>query len=130
MVLYIVCKIFYRGGSMLKKSENMIKEIIEQMRGGKGKAEITHIFKKEELKGKARLCAKITLNPGCSIGLHAHDNEEEIFYVLKGKGLVNDDGDIKEFSAGDAILTGNGSRHSIENNSDDVVEMMAVILLY
>jgi len=115
---------------MIKRANEMVKKIKEQMRGGKGSVEILHIFKQEELKGKARLCAKITLEPGCSIGLHQHDNEEEIFYVIQGKGTVDDNGTLSEVKAGDAILTGNGASHSIENTGDSTLELMAVILLY
>lgn len=115
---------------MIKRANEMVKEIKEQMRGGKGSVEILHIFKQEELKGKARLCAKITIAPGSSIGLHQHDNEEEIFYIISGKGLVNDNGNVSEVVAGDSIITGNGASHSVENTGTDPLEMMAVILLY
>ncbi|MDP4093746.1 MAG: cupin domain-containing protein [Bacillota bacterium] len=115
---------------MIKKAENMEIEIKDQMRGGKGSVEIMHIFKQQELTGKARLCAKISINPGCSIGLHEHVNEEEIFYVIKGKGIVNDNGEVKEVAKGDSILTGGGAVHSIENTGSDVLELVAVILLY
>ncbi len=115
---------------MIKRANEMVKEIKEQMRGGKGSVEILHIFKQEELRGKARLCAKITIAPGSSIGLHQHDNEEEIFYIISGNGMVNDNGNVSEVKAGDSIITGNGASHSVENTGDEPLEMMAVILLY
>jgi len=115
---------------MIKRANEMVKEIKEQMRGGKGSVEILHIFKKEELKGKARLCAKITIDPGSSIGLHQHENEEEIFYVIQGKATINDNGDLSEVKAGDSIITGNGASHAVENTGDTPLEMIAVILLY
>ncbi|MDD2401154.1 MAG: cupin domain-containing protein [Clostridia bacterium] len=114
---------------MLRKADEMIKEIREQMRGGKGHVEVNHIFKKDELHGKAaRLIAKLVLNPGCSIGIHPHENDEEIFYVLKGKGLVDDNGSSFEVSVGDATLTGGGETHSIESTGDEPLEVIAVIL--
>ena len=115
---------------MIRRAGDMIKEIKELMRGGKGSVEIMHIFKQDELKGKARLCAKITIEPGSSIGLHQHSDEEEIFYIINGKGIVNDNGNISEFRKGDSILTGNGASHSIESIGDEPLEMLAVILLY
>lgn len=115
---------------MIKRAEEMVKEIKEQMRGGKGSVEITHIFKQGEFKGKARLCAKITLNPGCSIGSHPHENEEEIFYFIKGKGMVDDNGTKIQVTAGDASITGGGEIHSVENTGNEPLEMMAVIMLY
>jgi len=64
---------------MVKREKDMIKEIKEQMRGGKGSVELLHIFRQEELKGKARLCAKITINPGSSIGVHEHVVRKKYF---------------------------------------------------
>ncbi len=115
---------------MIKKTEDMVREIKEQMRGGKGTVELTHIFMQDELKGKARICAKIVMEPGCSIGKHVHNEEEEIFYIISGKALIDDNGQLIEVKSGDAILTGNGASHAVENVGDTVLEMIAVILLY
>ena len=115
---------------MIRKAEEMFKEIKEQMRGGKGSVELTHAFTREDMHGKARLCAKIMLNPGCSIGLHNHENEDEIFYIMKGKALVDDNGEKQEVHPGDAIITGGGDYHSIENAGDEPTELLAVIILY
>ncbi len=115
---------------MIKRANEMITEIKHQMRGGNGSVELTHIFRQDELTGKARLFAKVTLNKGCSIGLHNHDAEEEIYYIIQGRAVVNDNGNITEVSAGDAVLTGNGGSHCIENKEDEPVVMIAVILLF
>lgn len=115
---------------MIKNANEMISEIKNQMRGGKGSVELTHILKQDEIKGKARLIARITLNSGCSIGLHEHVAEEEIFYIINGKGIVNDNGTEREVSAGDAVLTGNGGSHSIENKENMPLQFLAVILVY
>lgn len=108
----------------------MVKEMRENMRGGKGSVEILHIFQKDELGGKARLHAKITLQPGCSIGFHTHEEEEEIFYIIRGTGTVDDNGKKETVTAGDAVLTGGGAGHAIENTGQEPLEMVATILLY
>ena len=115
---------------MIKYKSDMQTEIKERMRDGKGRVEITHILKKEELKGKARLFANIRLLPNCSVGYHAHNNEEEVFYIISGKALVKDDNKEYEVGPGDAILTGNGSSHSIENIGEQPLNFLAVILVY
>lgn len=115
---------------MIKNAYEMISEIKHQMRDGKGSVELTHIFKQDELKGKARLIARITINSGCSIGLHEHVAEEEIFYIINGKGIINDNGIEREVSAGDAVLTGDGASHSIENKENVPLILLAVILVY
>jgi mannose-6-phosphate isomerase-like protein (cupin superfamily) len=115
---------------MVRSSRDMQVEVREAMRGGKGRVQIMHVFKKEELKGKCRLFAKITLEPGCSIGLHDHVDEEEVYYITRGRGRVVDNGVARDVSEGDAILTGGGASHSIENTGDEDLQLMAVILLY
>ncbi len=115
---------------MIKRRASMETEIRKRMREGSGEVEIRHIFKKEELKGKARLVARITLKQGCSIGSHVHGQEEEIFYVLKGEGVATENGETFVLKEGDAMVTGGGSSHSIENQSENPLELFAVILLF
>jgi mannose-6-phosphate isomerase-like protein (cupin superfamily) len=116
--------------TMIRRNKDMIKEVREKMRDGSGKVEIVHVFKKEELKGKVRLFARLILNKDCSIGFHTHDNEEEVYYILSGKATVDDNGTAYEANAGDAILTGGGAGHSISNQQEDSLHVLAVILLY
>jgi len=115
---------------MIKNANEMFSEIKQQMRGGKGNVEVTQVFMQNEIKGKARLIARITLDPGSSIGMHEHDAEEELYYILSGKGIVNDNGEVREVSAGDAVMTGNGASHSIENREEVPLLLLAVILVY
>jgi mannose-6-phosphate isomerase-like protein (cupin superfamily) len=115
---------------MIKRKEAMEKEVREHMRGGSGDVEILHVFKEAELKGKARLCAHILLKPDCGIGYHVHENEEEIFYILKGQGIVKEGDQEYKVGPGDAVLTGNGAGHAIRNEHHEPLEFLAVILLY
>ena len=115
---------------LLKKKHDMDKEIREKMMNGKGKVEITHILKQEELAGKCRMFAKVKLEPGASIGWHEHKNEEEIYYITQGKALVSDNGIEREIERGDVLLTNNGDGHFIKNVGNEIFEMIAIILLF
>lgn len=115
---------------MIKFKNDMVKESRENMRGGVGEINLTHLFKKEELHGKCRLFSKVTIPPGNSIGFHEHKDEEEVYYLLQGHGRVLDDGVEREIGPGDAVLTGGGKGHSIKNIGNKDLEMIAVILLY
>jgi quercetin dioxygenase-like cupin family protein len=115
---------------MIKRAEEMITEIKEQMRGGKGKVTVTHLFEPEEINGKARLIAQLTLEPGCSVGFHEHVGEEEIFYVISGVATVIDEGEDKVLQTGDAALTRGGQSHSLRNDGNETAKVMAIILLY
>ncbi|NLO99737.1 MAG: cupin domain-containing protein [Clostridiaceae bacterium] len=115
---------------MLKRPSEMTVEIREKMRGGNGNVKFQNIFNPDEIKGKCRLFSQITLEPGCSIGSHVHDQEEEIYYILSGTGTVNDNGVVKNVGPGDAIKTGDGESHSISNNGDVPLVFLAVIILF
>lgn len=116
---------------MIKKQAEYKRETRCEMRGGKGNAEFEHIWiPKEEMSSHTRLFSKIILEPGCSIGHHVHDNEEEIFFVLKGRAEVDDNGVRKILEAGDSILTKTGEGHSISVLGDETLEVLAVIGTY
>jgi len=115
---------------MIKTPEQMTHEIKAQMRGGTGEVEILHLFDREELTGKSRLVAKLTMQQGCSIGFHEHGQEEEIYYILEGEGVFDENGQETVVSPGTATLTGNGSGHSIRNDRPQPLVLMAIVLLF
>ena len=108
--------------------EDFIKDPRENMRGGKGVTLIEHI-QKDGLPEKCRLMAKITLEPGCSIGHHVHEKETEYYIITRGEATVNDDGELVPCKAGDVIVTPDGFGHSIVNTGTETMEMIAVIIL-
>ena len=73
---------------MIKRANEMSREVKVEMRGGEGEAIITHFFEKEEYKGKARLISTINLHAGASVGYHVHENEEEVYYIIGRHCLV------------------------------------------
>ena len=113
---------------MIRKAQDCAKVYNEKMRGGDGIVEITKFATPDELNNKGRLFANITLNPGCGIGFHMHENESELFYVMKGEALYNDNGTLVPVSAGDVMICPAGTGHAIANNSEEVTEVCAVIL--
>ena len=70
---------------MIRTEHECQVEYREHMRDGEGTVQITNfITGPAELNEKGRLFAKITLNPGCSIGYHIHEKDAELFYIMKG----------------------------------------------
>ncbi len=113
---------------MVTRSENCVRRD-ECLRNGKGTVNIKDLTTKEGLYGHGRLFAHITVEPGRSIGVHAHEHETEFFYIIKGEALFNDNGNFVTVKAGDVCATGYGESHSIENVSDAPMEMVALIVL-
>ena len=115
---------------MFKKASEYRQFKAERIHGGSGVTVIDHVMEKTELLANCSLFAKVTLEPGCSVGYHRHDQEEEVYYILSGQGVVNDGGDIRTLYPGDSVYTGNGGSHSIENQGNEPLEFLAVVLTY
>ena len=113
---------------MIKKAADCKTVYNEKMRGGNGTVEITNFATPAELNDKGRLFANITLHPGCGIGFHMHENESELFYVMKGEVLYNDNGTECVCSAGDVMICPAGTGHAVTNNGTEDAALCAVIV--
>ena len=110
---------------MIEKPE---KKIIEHANGGKGHLILEPIAGPDILKDKCRLYVKATLEKGCSMGIHQHKGDGEIYYILSGKGLYTDNDTTYEMKAGDAAFCKNGDRHGIENIGDEDLVFMGLVI--
>ncbi len=64
---------------------------------------------------------KRALKPGSGIGLH-EQKEDEIYYVLSGRGVMTVDGKSFDVTPGTAVLTRPGSSHGLKQaGQDDLV---------
>ncbi len=115
---------------MLKKKTFQEIETRENMRGGTGEITIRHYFRPEEIQARTRLCSELLLPPGASIGMHDHVEEDEIYIIQKGQGVMTDGGKEFPVATGDAILTGQGASHSIKNTGAEDLVVTAIIIKY
>jgi len=113
---------------MIKKKSEIQGKVTTNLRGGKGDITMFHFLTEQEVRGAGRLFAKFVVEPGNSIGAHMHEGEMEAFYVLKGKGLVLDDGAEVILEAGDCHICPDGHTHSIKNIGEDSLEFIAIVL--
>ena len=114
---------------MIRRKEECRTEIREHMRGGDGSVIIENLFEKEELLGHSRMFSRIILEPGCSVGMHGHEGEEELFYIIKGDPLYYDDDKEVQLHEGDVTICEDGHSHSICNRTDETIYVVACIIL-
>ena len=79
---------------------------VENMAGGKGHVVIRDILEQEQLGEKCRMYAEVTLEPGCSLGVHERP--------------------VKQ---GDVTVTPSGHSHGLANTGETDLVFMALILL-
>lgn len=114
---------------MVKSKEEVIIERKPGPFDGRGKITVRSLLDgEEEMYCKGRVFAHTTVHPKAAIGYHVHLNESETYYILSGTGKFNDNGVIRTVTAGNVTYTGAGEGHGIENDSDDPLEMIALIL--
>ncbi len=110
---------------MITKPQDREISMVENMRGGEGTVQMAPLFAAHI--PHIRLLNEITLEPGCSIGEHLHENEAEVFYVLEGEATVWDDTAYVTLKAGEAHLCSSGSRHSLSNRGQSRMRLLAII---
>ncbi len=115
---------------MIKKANDRNVETRQNMRDGSGEITIKHYLNSSEMQDNCRLCSEVIIPPGASIGLHEHSNEEEMYLVQKGTGIVQDDDITHTVTIGDSVLTGNGGTHNIKNESTEDLIIIALITKY
>ena len=65
---------------------------------------------------EAQSLAEATLEPGQATERHYHRAAEEIYFVLKGTGALEVDGDTRHVRPGDAVLIPAGAWHTLDND--------------
>lgn len=113
---------------MIRKKSDIKTEIKEHVQNGEGKGNFSILVTPEELRGHGRMFNRIALEEGASIGLHDHTKDFEVYYILSGKGLVDDNGEDVIVEAGDVIYTADGAKHSIKNIGNEPLDFLAVVL--
>lgn len=113
---------------MIRRKDEMASES-KCIRNGIGNTDMRKILNgADEMYGKGRMFNVMTLEPGNSIGEHAHSGDNEIFYIISGTGEYCDNGTWTTLSAGDAAICNDGDSHAMKNTSDSPLEFIALIL--
>jgi len=98
------------------------------MRGGDGSVKIEQLLTPEEMNNKGRLFAKITIEPGSSVGFHVHEGEMESYTVISGEAEYSDNGEIVKLFPGDTSHTPAGTGHSLKCAGNETLVVIALIL--
>lgn len=70
------------------------------------------------------------VEPKVEVEPHTHREEEEVYYILEGEGLMKINGNERKVRPGDTILTCKGSTHSIKNIGDVRLRMVCFATKY
>jgi len=80
--------------------------------GGKGEYFVRTLLT-TEFKSTLKYIRDLTLKAGSSIGVHPHQDDEELYFVIAGHGTMIVDEEEEAVGPGDVVLTHPGSRHGL-----------------
>jgi mannose-6-phosphate isomerase-like protein (cupin superfamily) len=72
----------------------------------------------------AQSLAEATLEPDQATERHYHRATEEIYFVIKGSGRMEVDGDARIVRPGEAVLIPPGAWHQLENNGNSELRIL------
>jgi mannose-6-phosphate isomerase-like protein (cupin superfamily) len=64
--------------------------------------------------------------PGCTVGAHAHGDDEELYVVLRGTGVVSVDGRDERIEARDILMNPPFSVHGVRNDGSEPLEFVVL----
>jgi len=107
---------------ILRGPENVEAVKMSESHGGEGDCLVRTLLT-EEFSSSLSYIREIILEPGASIGLHEHNGDEEIYYIISGTGTMIIDEEEQCVKTGDVTLTKSGSRHGLKNDSDTPLKL-------
>lgn len=109
-------------GFMVIDFPNMPVEVIQAFKGGEREISL-QTFTDEHHKIMHGI-----LVPGASIGLHKHETNDEVLFVLSGHGTILEDGKATPLLHGQCTYCPKGHEHSLINTSEETdLEFFAVV---
>jgi mannose-6-phosphate isomerase-like protein (cupin superfamily) len=70
----------------------------------------------------------VSIHPGGTVPVHAHEDEDQVYWVQSGEGFVELDGQRTGVSAGSAVLIPLGTEHLITNTGTSRLEYVFFVV--
>lgn len=94
--------------------------------GGEGEILFDQVLPGAAFKGPVNFVDYAVLPPGTSIGIHTHGENEEVYLVLEGEGVMHLDGDEFPVRPGHVILNRPGGTHGLRNTGDTALKIYVI----
>ncbi len=111
---------------MIRRQAELVEEAKANIRGGLGSGRGVDFLKAGEMAGLLGL-GRTTLEPGATIGEHAHPNTEDLYLILEGHGTGLLNGERFPVGPGDLFLVKAGGTHGLINDSAEPLTFLGIL---
>jgi mannose-6-phosphate isomerase-like protein (cupin superfamily) len=112
---------------LLKRRREMVRKPLPNCHGGAGAVDWVDVLGKPDIEGRRlRFLHDDVLDPGVSIGVHEHTEDEEYYLILEGNGIMTLNEDRVEVGAGDVTAVFPGGRHGLENTGNAPLRIIVI----
>lgn len=106
---------------MIIDFDKIIEESVMNFKGGQGE-----LLTRNYIDGKCKIM-RSCLRPGASSGLHKHEGNCEIVYVLSGTATFHYDGRVETATEGQVHYCPENHSHYMENNTNKDLIYLAIV---
>lgn len=92
---------------------------------GVGTVEAARVLDRGRVHG-CRFVDLTIVHPGSTVGVHTHEEDEELYVIIDGRGIMDVDGDRFEVEPGDVILNASHGTHELRNEGTESIRMVVV----
>lgn len=111
--------------TLLKKRHAMRRAPLPNCHDGQGELDWCEVLAPNDITtGRLRFVHDDVLAPGVSIGIHAHREDEEYYYIVSGSGTMHLDGVEHPVSAGDITAVYPGGAHGLVNDGNEALRVI------
>ena len=111
---------------MILRQTDLAAERKLNIRGGVGAALDMGLLKAGDMAGVLSL-GRVTLEPGSTIGEHAHPNTEDLYLILEGHGTGVLNGEPFPVGPGDLFLVKAGGSHGLNHDSVEPLTFLGLL---
>ena len=111
---------------MIRRGEDLEVKTTVGIRGGLGLGRGVEFLGAGEMSGVLSV-GRTTLEPGASVGEHAHPNTEDLYLILEGHGIGVLNGERFPVQAGDLFLVKAGGTHALINDSEGPLTFLGIL---
>jgi len=102
------------------------KQIQHSAHGGVGDVALFEVFGRNDFASNCQFVDRQIIPPNSTVGYHKHGNNEELYIILQGSGMMTIDGENFRVKKGDIIKNRPYGEHGLVNDSNEDIELLII----